>query len=217
MIKTKKSGSLIVISGPSGAGKGTIVKELLKNPSNWLSISATTRDKRPKDVDGVDYYFLTENEFLNKIENNEFLEYARVHSNKYYGTPKKPIIDKLEQGYDVILEIDIEGAKQIKNNYPNAIFIFIVPPSMKELKRRLVNRNTESKEKILERFKTAYKEINEISKYNYVVVNDIVDNAVNKVNAIISAEKCRVDRIVDVDLYNKEEEIHELLVELNEN
>lgn len=217
MIKTKKSGSLIVISGPSGAGKGTIVKELLKNPSYWLSISATTREKRPKDVDGIDYYFLTENEFLNKIENNEFLEYARVHSNKYYGTPKKPIIDKLEQGYDVILEIDIEGAKQIKNNYANAIFIFIVPPNMKELKRRLVNRNTESKEKILERFRTAYKEINEISKYNYVVVNDIVDNAVNKVNAIISAEKCRVDRIVDVDLYNKEEEIHELLVELNEN
>lgn len=216
MIKTKKNGSLIVISGPSGAGKGTIVKELIKEDNYWLSISATTREKRTNDIEGETYYFYTKKEFEKKIENDEFLEYAKVHSGQYYGTPRQPIINKLEKGYDVILEIDIEGAKQIKEKYPNSIFIFIVPPSMKELKRRLINRKTESKEKILERFQTAYKEINEISKYNYVVVNDVVDNAVDKVNSIILAEKCRVDRIIDVDLHNKEEEIHELLVEFNE-
>ena len=216
MIKTKTNGSLIVISGPSGAGKGTIVKELLNNKNYWLSISATTREKRTNDIEGETYYFYSEEEFNKMIDNDDFLEYAKVHSGKYYGTPKKQIFDKLEEGFDVILEIDIEGARQIKEKYPSSIFVFIVPPNMKELKRRLINRNTESKEKILERFKTAYKEINEISKYNYVVVNDIVDNAVNKVNAIVAAEKCRVDRIIDVDLYNKEEEIHELLVEFGE-
>ncbi len=216
MIKTKKNGSLIVISGPSGAGKGTIVKELIKNDNYWVSISATTREKRTNDIEGETYYFYTKKEFEKMIENDEFLEYAKVHSGKYYGTPRQPIADKLEKGYDVILEIDIEGARQIKENYPNSIFIFIVPPSMKELKRRLINRKTESKEKILERFQTAYKELNEISKYNYIVVNDVVDNAVDKVNSIILAEKCRVDRIIDVDLHNKEEEIHELLVEFNE-
>ena len=216
MIKTKTSGSLIVISGPSGAGKGTIVKELIKNSNYWVSISATTREKRTNDVEGETYYFYTKEEFEKMIENDEFLEFAKVHSGKYYGSPKKHIFDKLEEGYDVILEIDIEGAKQIKEKYPNSIFVFIVPPSMKELKRRLVNRNTETKDKILERFQTAYKEINEISKYNYVVVNDIVDEAVSKVNSIVLAEKCRVDRIIDVDLYNKEEEIHELLVEFGE-
>lgn len=215
MIKTDKRGSLIVISGPSGAGKGTIVKELLKKENMWLSISATTRTKRALEIDGVDYYFLDDIKFQKMIEENAFLEYAEVHNHKFYGTPKEPILDKLSNGIDVILEIDIVGAKKIKETYPEAIFIFIVPPSMSELKRRLIGRNTESKDKIIERFQTAYKEINEISKYNYVVVNDIIDVAVSKVRAIIAAEKCRVDRIIDVDLHNKEEEIHELLVEYN--
>lgn len=215
MIETEKNGSLIVISGPSGAGKGTIVKELLKDSSIWLSISATTRAKRGKEIENVDYYFLDEKQFEKMIEEDSFLEYAKVHDHKFYGTPKKPILDKLYAGIDVILEIDIEGARQVKEHCPNAIFIFIVPPSMKELKRRLIGRQTESKEKIIERFKTAYKEINEISKYNYVVVNDEIDDAVAKVKAIIAAEKCRVDRIIDVDLNSKEEEIHELLVEYN--
>ena len=213
MIKTDKKGTLIVISGPSGAGKGTIVKELLKEENMWLSISATTRARRISETEGVDYYFLDDDKFQQMIAEAAFLEYAEVHSHKFYGTPKEPILNKLENGIDVILEIDIVGATRIKDAYPEAIFIFIVPPSMKELKKRLINRHTESKDKIIERFKTAYKEINEISKYNYVVVNDKVPIAVSKVKAIITAEKCRVDRIIDVDLHNKEEEIHELLVE----
>ncbi len=215
MIKTTKKGTLIVISGPSGAGKGTIVKELLKEENMWLSISATTRARRISETEGVDYYFLDDDKFQQMIDEDAFLEYAEVHSHKFYGTPKEPILNKLENGIDVILEIDIVGATRVKDAYPEAIFIFIVPPSMKELKKRLINRHTESKDKIIERFKTAYKEINEISKYNYVVVNDKVPIAVSKVKAIITAEKCRVDRIIDVDLHNKEEELHELLVEYN--
>ena len=215
MIKTTKKGTLIVISGPSGAGKGTIVKELLKEGNMWLSISATTRARRISETEGVDYYFLDDDKFQQMIDEDAFLEYAEVHSHKFYGTPKEPILNKLENGIDVILEIDIVGATRVKDAYPEAIFIFIVPPSMKELKKRLINRHTESKDKIIERFKTAYKEINEISKYNYVVVNDKVPIAVSKVKAIITAEKCRVDRIIDVDLHNKEEELHELLVEYN--
>ncbi|MEI3529922.1 MAG: guanylate kinase [Bacilli bacterium] len=214
-MKTTKKGTLIVISGPSGAGKGTIVKELLKEENIWLSISATTRARRISETEGVDYYFLDDTQFQQMITDGAFLEYAEVHSHKFYGTPKAPILNKLENGIDVILEIDIVGATRIKEAYPETIFIFIVPPSMKELKKRLINRHTESKDKIIERFKTAYKEINEISKYNYVVVNDKVPIAVSKVKAIITAEKCRVDRIIDVDLHNKEEELHELLVEYN--
>lgn len=216
MIKTDKKGSLIVISGPSGAGKGSIVSQLLKELNIWLSISITTRSKRPSEIDGVDYYFLDDNQFQQLVKDDALLEYAEVHDHKFYGTPKEPILEKINDGIDVILEIDIVGAKKVKETYPEAIFIFIVPPSMKELKKRLIGRHTESKDKIIERFKTAYKEINELSKYNYVVVNDQLECAVNKVKAIIMAEKCRVDRIIDVDLYNKEEEIHELLVEYNQ-
>ena len=216
MIRTKKRGTLIVISAPSGAGKGTVISNLLEKENNlWLSVSATSRAPRTNDIEGETYYFYSKEEFENKIKEGYFLEYAEYAGN-YYGTPKKIIEEKLNEGIDVILEIEIQGAMQIKNLIPESIFIFIMPPTLEELKRRLVGRNTDSKEKIIERFKIAYKEINEVSKYNYVVVNDEVDNAVRKIQAIIKAEKCRVDRIEEVLLSNEEEYIHELLVDLEQ-
>lgn len=214
MIKTRNKGTLIVISAPSGAGKGTVISKLLEKENNlWLSVSATSRAPRDNDKEGVTYYFYTKEEFEKKINEGYFLEYAEYAGN-YYGTPKKFIQEKLDKGIDVILEIEIQGAMQIKKLIPEALFIFIMPPTLEELKRRLVGRNTDSKEKIIERFKIAYKEINEVSKYNYVVVNDEVENAVNKISSIMTAEKCRVDRIEEVFLNNEEEYIHELFVDM---
>lgn len=213
MIKKKTTGTLVVISGPSGAGKGTVCKELVnRNQNIKLSISMTTRNPRIGEVDGINYYFVTKEEFEKRIKEKKFLEYAIVHNGNYYGTPKDKVDELLKQGQDVILEIDIQGALAINNLIPEAVFIFIMPPSMKILKERLIKRNTETKEQIVERFTKAYLEINEISKYNYVVINDEVENAVKKIEAILLSEKCRVDRIQDVDLNNKEELIHELIV-----
>lgn len=213
IVKTSGKGNLIVISGPSGAGKYTVISEVLKQSKNtWLSISATSRSPRGEEKNGVEYFFLSKEEFEERIKNNDFLEYA-IYSDNYYGTPKSDIVKKLNEGIDVILEIEIQGALKIKELIPEAIFIFIMPPSMKELKQRLIDRKTEDKEKILKRFKTAYKEINEVTKYNYVVINDNVSDAVEKVKAILVSEKCRVDRIEEVYLDNEEEEIHELLVD----
>lgn len=214
IIKTKKKGLLIVVSGPSGAGKGTINGELLKRNNNiWMSTSMTTREPRGNEQNGKEYFFVSKEEFEERIKNNQFLEYAIVHSGKYYGTPKDKIYEKLNSGIDVILEIDIQGALEIQQKISDALFIFIMPPSMKILKERLTNRGTETEEKVLERFKTAYKEINEFTKYNYVVVNDEVEKAVDKVESIIKAEKCRVDRIEEVFLNSPEEKVHESLVE----
>ena len=213
IIKTNKRGNLIVISGTSGAGKDSIVERLLKiNRDTCLSISATTRSPRGQEKDGVDYFFLTREEFEKKIEDNEFLEYAEYNGN-YYGTPKSGITDKLNAGKDVLLVIEIQGALKVKELIKEAIFIFILPPSMAELRRRLVGRKTEDKEKIINRFKTAYKEINEVTKYNYVIINDDLEDAVAKANSILLSEKCRVDRIEEVYLANEEEELHELLID----
>jgi guanylate kinase len=189
-----KKGLLIVLSGPSGAGKGTICKEWLsKHPETVLSVSATTRQPRPMEKDGVNYFFKTREEFERMIEENEFLEYASVYDN-YYGTPRKYVQHQLMAGHDVILEIDIQGALQVKDRFDEGVFIFIVPPTMEELKKRIVKRGTEDPEVILKRFNSAFEEINFIKRYNYVVVNDVVENAVSKIEAIIMAEKCRVDR-----------------------
>lgn len=214
MIKSKRTGQLIVISSPSGGGKGSVISGLLKNDNKtrWLSVSTTSRPIRTNDIPGVTYNFVTKEEFEQKIEDGYFLEYTNYVGN-YYGTPKQHIKEKLDQGIDVILEIEIEGATNIKKIIPEALFIFIMPPSLKTLVQRLKKRNTDSKEKIIERFNTAYKEINEVTKYNYVVVNDILEDAIEKVEAIIKAEKCRVDRIEEVFLDTKEEEIHELLMD----
>jgi len=207
----KGRGLLIVISGPSGAGKGTICKSFLeRNREVSLSVSATTRDPRKGEVEGVNYYFISKDDFKEKINSNDFLEYAEVYDN-YYGTPKSNVEEMLESGRDVILEIDIQGALKVKENTEEGVFIFILPPSMQELKQRIINRGSETKESLMKRFKSAYKEINFVSKYNYAVVNDKVEIAVEKLEAIIAAEKCRVDRIKDSILDSKEGIIHEQL------
>lgn len=212
MIKQKTTGQLIVISGPSGAGKDTVVSKVLeKNKNIWLSVSATSRKPRGKEQDGVEYYFISEEEFIKRTKEDYFLEYAKYADN-YYGTPKATIVKKLKKGIDVILVIEIEGASKIKELVPEALFIFILPPTEKELLKRLIGRNTEDKDKIIKRFERAYKEINEVTKYNYVVVNDKISEAVKKVDSIIRAEKCRVDRIEDITLANQEEIIHEALI-----
>ncbi|MDY4544760.1 MAG: guanylate kinase [Bacilli bacterium] len=215
MIKTNNKGLLIVVSGPSGAGKDTICQKLIKENSNiWMSVSMTTRKPRPLEKDGVDYFFVSSEEFENKINDNTFLEYASYNDN-YYGTPKDKVEEKLNEGKDVILVIDINGAINIKKIIPSALFIFIMPPDMETLKNRLIGRKTESKDKVVQRFITAYNEVNNYKKYNYVVVNDKVEDAVNKVKSIIQSEKCRVDRIEDIYLGNKEELIHEILIDKN--
>lgn len=213
MIKTKTQGILTVISGPSGCGKDTIVRKTMEDMKDiWLCVSCTTRKPRGKEENGVDYFFLTEEEFEEKIKNGDFLEYAKYGGN-YYGTPKSEIQKHLDKGENVILVIDIQGALNIKEMLPDTLFIFILPPTMRELKKRLENRKTETHEKVIERFKKAYEEINEVTKYNYVVINDKVENAALKVKSILIAEHSRVDRIEQVFLNNPEEEMHEILLE----
>jgi len=229
MIRTKKRGSLIVISGTTCAGKGTVIKHLLeRNKDLYLSISYTSRPMRGCETNGVDYYFVTPEEFESKIQNNEFLEYAQVQYGCYYGTPKAEIEDKLSEGHvfrklnargkifieghSVILEIDVNGAKQIKEQFPETILIFILAPSMEVVKERIKARNTEDPEQIIKRFRKAYQEINEVNKYNYVVINDKLEDAIRKVESILISERCRVDRIEEISMENEEEIIHEFLM-----
>ena len=189
-----RKGLLLVVSGPSGAGKGTICKALLnKNDEIKLSVSATTRKPRNGEVHGVNYFFIEKEEFTNMIENGEFLEYAQIYDN-FYGTPKSAIIECLEKGQDVILEIEMQGARQIKEVYPEGVFIFVLPPSLEELKSRIVGRGTETQEEIEKRFSCAFEEINQIVNYDYFIINEDIEKSVNDVEAIISAEKNKVTR-----------------------
>lgn len=202
-------GLLIVISGPSGAGKGTLCKALLKkNPDLKLSVSMTTRSPRQGEVDGVNYFFVEKQKFEEMVESGGFLEYAKVYDN-YYGTPRSYVEEMLSKGNDVILEIDIQGALKVKEIFKEGVFIFIMPPSMEELKNRIKKRGSETEESLLKRFKSAFVEINYVSKYNYMVVNDTIENAVVKLESIIVAEKCRVDRLKEQLLVTKEGFLHE--------
>ena len=189
-----RKGLLLVVSGPSGAGKGTICKALLnKNDKIKLSVSATTRKPRNGEVHGVNYFFIEKEEFTKMIENGEFLEYAQIYDN-FYGTPKAAIIECLEKGQDVILEIEMQGARQIKEVYPEGVFIFVLPPSLEELKSRIVGRGTETQEEIEKRFSCAFEEINQIVNYDYFIVNEDIEKSVSDVEAIICAEKNKVTR-----------------------
>lgn len=199
-------GLLFVVSGPSGAGKGTICRRLLQKMDIDLSISMTTRKPRPQEVEGENYYFISEEEFLEIIKNDGFLEYAKVYGN-YYGTPKEMVTQKLENGRDVVLEIDIQGALQIKASYPDGIFIFILPPSMAELRKRITGRGSETENDINLRLGETLKEVAYIDKYDYCVVNGEIDEAVNRVAAIIIAEHSKISEDIYELIEKYKEEI----------
>ena len=183
----EKKGLLIVISGFSGAGKGTIVKQLVARYGDSLSVSCTTRAPREGEVDGRDYHFKTKAEFENLIDYNGFIEYAQYVEN-YYGTPRAYVEEQMAQGNNVILEIEVQGAMNIKRQYPDAVLLFITAPSAKELKERLVGRGSEDAETVHKRMNQAIKESSSMATYDYIVVNDDLDECVHHIHSIIEAE-----------------------------
>ena len=193
-----RKGLLIVISGPSGTGKGTVCDMVRKlNPDIAYSVSATTRSARPGEQEGVNYYFHTKEEFVAMINNGELLEWANVYGN-YYGTPLRKIEEKRAKGIDIILEIDTQGAMNVKEKCPDGLFIFLVPPSLEELERRLCGRGTESEESLKRRLGSAIAEIEIGRQYRYVVVNKTVDIAAEEITNIIQAERHRTDLNIEI-------------------
>ncbi len=194
-----RQGLLVVLSGPSGVGKGTVCRKLLEsNPNMTLSISVTTRSRREGEQEGRDYFFRSKEEFARMARDGEFLEYTRVFGTHCYGTPKKYVQEQLDLGHDVILEIDVQGGLRVKEVCPDAVLVFLAPPSMEELKRRLVSRGTENEESIDRRTDVAYSEMQCITYYDYIVINCTVEQSADGLEAIIHAEKSRVSRRDDL-------------------
>lgn len=187
MENNSRLGNLFVISGPSGAGKGTLLSKVIERiPDAWVSVSATTRNPRPGEEEGVHYYFLDKDHFLELVNHDDFLEWAKVHDN-YYGTLKESVLEHMKAGEQVILEIDVQGALQVRNVIPEAHLVFIEPPSLEELERRLRSRGTESDDVISSRMKTAEVELAQKMEYDIQVVNDDLEQAVNELTAVINS------------------------------
>ena len=187
-------GQIYVLSGPSGVGKGTVVKEVIKNGKDVvLSVSATTRSPREGEAEGINYFFKTHSEFEKMIEENAFMEWAKFCDN-YYGTPKEAVFEKINNGIDVILEIETKGAMKIKESYPESVFIFIAPPSLKELENRLRGRGTETEEVILKRLGEAERELSLAKKYDYIVINDCIKQATDDILTIMKADRFKTSR-----------------------
>lgn len=190
-------GLLIVLSGPSGTGKGTVCDALMKHRVDLvLSVSCTTRERRPGEFEGVDYFYKTKEEFDELIKKGEFLEYAKVYSN-YYGTPKSFVMEKLKEGRNVLLEIDVQGALNVKKVFPDGVYLFLVPPSFEELEHRIRSRATETEEQISMRLSKAAGEMGLMGEYDYVIVNDSIERVVHSIGCIIEAERLKVTRNID--------------------
>ena len=200
-----KQGKLFVFSGPSATGKGTICRELLKDPDTWLSVSLTTRAPREGEEHGVHYYFVTREEYDRTVEEDGFLEHAEIYGN-CYGTPKRYALEHMAAGEDVILEIEMQGALQIKKAYPEAVLIFVLPPSLKELQNRIRKRGSESEEQIAARMKTTLSEIELLPEYDYFLVNDDLDEAIATARPIMKAEHCKTAGTAQalIDKYKEE-------------
>ncbi|CAM4221958.1 guanylate kinase [Lacicoccus alkaliphilus] len=205
---TSDKGLLIVLSGPSGVGKGTVRKAIFDDPDTTFkySISMTTRRQRDGEVDGVDYFFKTKEEFESLIEQDKFIEYAEYVGN-YYGTPIDYVVETMENGHDVFLEIEVEGAKQVREKFPEALFIFLAPPNLAQLEERLIGRGTDSMEVIKHRITEAKRELKLMNLYDYVVINEDVQQAKGRVQCIVEASHMRRARV--------ESKLRKLLLEVN--
>lgn len=207
ILEKKREGKLIVVSGPSGTGKGTIVNRVIQDTNCEFSVSMTTRKPREGEIDGVHYFFVTEEEFVANIERDGFFEHAQAYGNRY-GTPKAPIFEKMSKGIDVILDIEMQGALQVKKAHNDAVLIFILPPSLKVLRERLLGRGTETKEAVELRLSKTLDEFRYIDEYDYLVVNDDLENAVKAVEDIIEGKYPKNDKTSTeiIEAYKKEEE-----------